>query len=373
MRITFIAPSMDLTGGARVIHIYAKLLHARGHNVCVVTRPRLLSFWKRARSLLTGAGLPKRTAVTSTHFDATTYTLHIVDPFGPIESSDVPDADVVVATWWETAEWVANYPASKGRKAHFVQHYEAFPGIPKDRVDAVLRLPLYKITISSWLERMLRDRFGNTQVDLVPNSVDASQFFALRRRRQVTPTVGMMYSDHPSKDCQTGLDAFGRLAQKLPAARMVAFGKIIPRLSLPLPRASEYVLLPAQDKIANIYSSCDVWMCSSKEEGFGLPVLEAMACRCPVVSTAIGGPMDFLTNGLEGFIVPVGDADAIARVLEKVLTMPEPAWLEMSDAAYAKATSYTWNDAADRFEVALKALQQSNITESTTLQSAASG
>ena len=154
---------------------------------------------------------------------------------------------------------------------------------------------------------------------------------------------------------------------------MVAFGKIIPRLSLPLPRASEYVLLPAQDKIANIYSSCDVWMCSSKEEGFGLPVLEAMACRCPVVSTAIGGPMDFLTNGLEGFIVPVGDADAIARVLEKVLTMPEPAWLEMSDAAYAKATSYTWNDAADRFEVALKALQQSNITESTTLQSAASG
>jgi glycosyltransferase involved in cell wall biosynthesis len=363
VRITFIAPSMDLTGGARVIHIYAKLLHARGHNVCVVTRPRLLSLRGRARSLLTGAGMPKRAVVTPTHFDDTTYALRIVNPFRAIESSDVPDADVVLATWWETAEWVARYPASKGGKGHFVQHYEAFPGIPKDRLDAVLRLPLYKITISSWLERMLRDRFGNTQVVLIPNSVDATQFSAPPRRRQATPTVGMMYSNHPLKDCRTGLDAFGRLALKLPAARMVAFGKIAPRLTLRLPRASEYFLLPAQDKIAGIYSSCDVWMCSSKEEGFGLPVLEAMACRCPAVSTAIGGPMDFLTNGLEGFIVPVGDADALADALRKVLTMPEPAWLEMSDAAHRKATSYTWNDAADRFEAALNALQQCHAFE----------
>jgi glycosyltransferase involved in cell wall biosynthesis len=307
---------------------------------------------------LTGAGLPKRTALTPTHFDSTAYTLRIVDPFESIESSDVPDADVIVATWWETAEWVASYPDSKGKKAHFVQGYEAFPGIPKDRVEAVLNLPLYKITISSWLENLLRERFGATEVVLIPNSVDATQFFAPPRRRQATPTVGMIYSDLPVKDCRTGLRAFDRLVQKLPATRLLAFGRIAPRMTVRLPRATNYVLRPTQDKIAGLYSSCDVWMCSSKEEGFGLPVLEAMACRCPIVSTAFGGPKDFLTNGLEGFIVRVGDAEAISDRLEQVLTMPEPEWLEMSKAAYRKATSYTWNDAADRFEAALERLYQ---------------
>ncbi len=117
-----------------------------------------------------------------------------------------------------------------------------------------------------------------------------------------------------------------------------------------------YTPNPAQGVIAGIYASCDVWMCSSKQEGFGLPVLEAMACRCPVVSTAVGGPLDLITNGKEGFVVPVGEAAAIAQKLEQVLSFSEAEWLEMSLAAYRKATSYSWSDATDRFEAVIEAL-----------------
>jgi glycosyltransferase involved in cell wall biosynthesis len=353
MRITFVTPVAEMSGGARVIHIYAKALKERGHSVCVVTRPMVVPFKRRVRSLLSGRGLPPRLSTRPTHYNAASYDYRVAGPFQPINESEVPDADVVIATWWETAEWVEKYPPSTGKKVHFVQHYEAFPGIPKDRVDAVLRLPMYKITISRWLSEMLKNEFGASRMAVVPNSVDLKQFNAPPRGKQRRPTVGLVYSSYPPKDCKTGFRAFGLLKESLPHARVVAFGKTPPAISLPLPKGTNYTLLPPQDRMRDIYASCDVWLLSSATEGFSLPFLEAMACRCPIVATTVGGPVDIITDGVEGFLTPVGDAKALAEKMKTVLSLPEAEWRKMSDAAYAKATSYSWNDAVDRFEAAL--------------------
>ncbi len=78
-----------------------------------------------------------------------------------------------------------------------------------------------------------------------------------------------------------------------------------------------------------------------------------MACRCPVVSTQVGGPIDIVTDGVNGYLVPVGDVASLAERLVHVLTLPGSTWKEMSDAAYATATSYTWDDATKLFEAAL--------------------
>ena len=356
MRITFIAPVMDLSGGARVIHIYAKSLRERGHQVCLVTRPRLLSFRKRVRSLVGGQGWSNQASYGPTHFDPSAYELRIADPFQPITPADVPDADVLIATWWETAEWIAAFPPEKGIKVHFVQGYEAFPGIPENRVHAVLRAPTFKITISGWLEDLLRKEFGNNNVVRIPNSVDTKQFDAAPRNRKEPPTIGMIYSPHPVKDCATGLRAVALLRKRLPNAKLLAFGKSAPSISLRLQRGSQYFLSPDQDRIPALYRACDVWLCSSKQEGFGLPVLEAMACRCPAVSTAVGGPMDFISDGINGLLAPVEDAVALADAMEKLLTIAEADWRAMSEAAYLTATQYSWKDAADRFEKTLLSL-----------------
>ncbi len=353
MRITFISTRTGMSGGDRVIHIYAKALRERGHSVCLVTRPMEIPFKKRVRSLLSGRGLPPRLTTGPTFFEASSYEYRIAAPLRPIDASEVPDADVVVATWWETAEWVQKYPSSKGKKVHFVQHYEAFPGIPKQRVDAVLRLPMYKITISAWLNDLLRNEFGAARVAMVPNSVDFKQFNASPRGKQKRPTLGMLYSVHPSKDCRTGFRAFAMVRKKHPDARLLMFGATPPLVSLPVPREAVLTQFPPQDRIRDIYAACDVWLCSSTSEGFGLPVLEAMACRCPIVSTAVGGPIDLITEGVEGFLTPVEDAAAMADRANAILAMPDADWRKMSDAAYAKATSYSWNDAVDRFEAAL--------------------
>jgi len=67
-----------------------------------------------------------------------------------IVDSDFPDADAVIATWWETAEWVAQLSPTKGAKV-FMQGHEVFLGLPLDRVTATYHVPIHKIVVADWL------------------------------------------------------------------------------------------------------------------------------------------------------------------------------------------------------------------------------
>lgn len=68
------------------------------------------------------------------------------------------------------------------------------------------------------------------------------------------------------------------------------------------------------------YTAMDVFVLpSAQAEPFGLVVLEAMAMGCPVVATAIGGPLSIVAEGETGFLVPPGDAAALADKLEVLL------------------------------------------------------
>lgn len=356
MRITFVLRHADLAGGVRVVATYAQRLHQRGHEVVVVSSP-----WPKvhlidsAKSFLRGRGWPSYEPIRPSYLDQTDVKHHIIDESRPIEASDLPDADVVIATWWETAEWVAKLPASKGAKAYLIQHYEAAWGSAISRVDDTYRLPLHKITISRWLVDLMRDKFGDPNVSHIPNSADTTYFNAPPRSKNAVPTVGMLYASVPFKGCDVSLAAFSLAAGRVPGLRMVSFGKEEPSLQLPLPAGAQYTFSPPQDRIKEVYAQCDVWLCGSRSEGFHLPPLEAMACRCPVVSTRVGGPMDVIEQGVNGYLADVEDAAGLADGIERVVTLSETQWRKMSDAAYATANRYTWEDATDLLEAAISA------------------
>ncbi|HEY9739748.1 MAG TPA: glycosyltransferase family 4 protein [Coleofasciculaceae cyanobacterium] len=352
MKITFVLPFAGLAGGIRVTAIYAERLKKRGHEVFVVSLPPdPINPLDQVKSLLKGKGLLSNKEAS--HFDDVDVPHQVIERWRPITDADVPDADVVIATWWETAEWVANMSEAKGAKAYFIQHHEIFEGMPKERVEATWSLPMHKITISQWLIDLAQTQYGDSNVSFVPNSVDTDQFYAPQRGKQSVPTVGMLYAPIGWKGCDVSLKAFSLAAQKIPNLHLVAFGAFDPSEELPLPAGAEYIKLPAQNAIKDIYAKCDVWLCGSWSEGFHLPPLEAMACRCPVVSTQVGGPLDIIKEGVNGYLVPLGDSTALADRLVDVLTRPEASWRDMSDAAYATATQYTWDDATERFEAAL--------------------
>jgi glycosyltransferase involved in cell wall biosynthesis len=352
MKITFVTPAPNLSGGLRVVAIYASLLRALGHEVVVVASSHRAPRWTaQLRALARGRWL-KAPSKTS-HYDRMQAELRLCEHAGPITDADVPDADAVIATWWETAFAVAALSPAKGRKFYFVQHHEVFGHVSRHLSAGSYYLPLRKITIAGWLRDVMAESYGDRDVALVPNSVDTQLFHAPPRGRQAVPIVGMMYSTRSFKGVDVALAAIARLRQTHPDVRVVAFGTEPPTRALPLPPGSRFFLLPDQDRLRDIYAMCDVFLAASRSEGFGLPILEAMACRCPVVATRTGCAGDVIRDGVNGVVADVEDPDGLARGLRQILDLAAPDWQRMSDAALASVQSYSWQDAAEMFEAAL--------------------
>jgi glycosyltransferase involved in cell wall biosynthesis len=355
MRVNIVLPVDNLGGGSRVIAMYAEHLRRQGHHVVVVSLPsRLPRLGSRFKSLLTGRGWPSH-APGPSYYDPLEVDHRVIESHRPITDRDLPDADVVVATWWETAEWVANLSPRKGAKAYLVQQWESnFPGQPADRIEATWRLPMQKIVVSQWLADVARDRFGDATSIIVPNGIDLDLFHAPRRGKQPRPTVGFLYVPHsPHKGTATALSVIDAASRRIPGLHVRAFGFDEQAPSVPLPPGSEYYQMPPQHTIRDIYAGCDVWLCTSTSEGYHLPPHEAMACRCPVVSTRVGGPVDLVHEGVTGYLVDVDNTSGLTNGLIEILELPEPAWQRMSEAAFESVKNFTWDKATIHFERAL--------------------
>ena len=354
MRITFVAATADRSGGFRVITTFARHMRDRGHTVLVVTQPwPKPSLRNKLRAKLAGQPPPLNPGEVPSHLEGTNLPHKTLESSRPVTAADLPDADVVIATWWESAEWVQALPRSKGAKLHLFQDYEVWGGPDTvARVDAVCALPIPKITATRWVTDLLRDRFNQHDVTRIPNSVDFQTFDAPPRGRQTRPTVGLLYTSFRNKGTDVSVRAFEIAKRTLPDLQLVAFGHEEPPPELPLPAGATYHLRVPESALKSIYASCDAWLFGTRKEGFGLPILEAMACRTPVIGTPAGAAPDLLAGG-GGILVPLEDPEAMAAAIVKVCTMPDPEWRALSDRAYASARSYSWKDAADDFEAVL--------------------
>jgi len=160
LKITFILPNVGIAGGSRVVAILAKLLKQRGHEVFVISVPAAEpTFTQKVKSWVRGRGWSSPSDRQPSHFDNLGVEYQVGDRHRPVTDADLPDADVVIATWWKTAEWVANLSPAKGAKAHFLQHYEVFDYLPKERVEATWSLPLHKIAVAQWLVDIAQTRY----------------------------------------------------------------------------------------------------------------------------------------------------------------------------------------------------------------------
>ena len=75
--------------------------------------------------------------------------------------------------------------------------------------------------------------------------------------------------------------------------------------------------------ITTLFEVGDVYVSSSLHEGFSLTTLEAMAYGLPVVVTDCGGPAEIVEDGKDGFVVPVANAQALAKATMKILQNKE--------------------------------------------------
>ncbi len=351
MKITFLMRSDDLTGGARVVATYARELMAQGHEVlAVVTAPlptggRRVQLGRWARGALKGWAPVTQAPAPPGHLQLMGIALQHLNHPGPMTDSDVPDADAVIATWWETAVWMDKLSPAKGQRVHLIQGHEVWLGREAE-VHAALRLPNAKIVISETLKATLLDALGPhaPTFTVIPNAIDPAQFDAPPRIRAQRPTVGFVYSVAHIKGADICTAACELARKALPDLRVLSFGAKPPTDNTALPPGTEFHLRPAQSTLRDLYAACDVWLFASRMDSFGLPMLEAMACRTPLVAVPMGAAEQLLASG-GGRLVKPESPEAMAEAVCDLLKMPQAEWQASSDRAWQRAHGHTWRGA----------------------------
>ena len=194
------------------------------------------------------------------------------------------------------------------------------------------------IAISKNVERVLladgispeKIRVVYSGIDLEPFAVkkDRSLVEALRRELQLQPNtlvMGNVAALVGHKDQSTLLRSLAALPEDAPPHVLLVLGEGELRAELEaLARelglgAERLRFLGFRENIYDYYRLFDIFVMSSREEGLGTAVLDAMAAGLPVVSTAGGGIPEMIVPESGGLLVPVGDSDALARALGRVL------------------------------------------------------
>lgn len=198
----------------------------------------------------------------------------------------------------------------------------------------------------------LRDleEHGVPRVHLWPRGVDSSRFDPSHRdealRRELAPNGEVL------------VGYIGRLAQekhvellagacRLPGVKVIIVGDgpSAPSLREALPGAVFLGRRTGHD-LARIYASLDVFAHTGPFETFCQTVQEAMASGLPVVAPAVGGPLDLVTHGRTGLLVPPGDVDAVTEAVRTLASAPAVRD-QFGAAGRADVAARTWEAVGD--------------------------
>ncbi len=114
----------------------------------------------------------------------------------------------------------------------------------------------------------------------------------------------------------------------------------------------------AQETLPYYYSAAEIVIMPSHYESFGMVALEAMACGTPVVASQVGGLAYLVQDGITGYVVPGGDAEALAKTLDNLMKDPELRdRLGRQAAEYAHF--YSWEKIAHRMKMVYKEMLDS--------------
>lgn len=349
LSITFLLPGPGHlpTGGGKVVYEYANHLARRSHRVTLVhpalaaTKPGYfqtvrasLSFVQRG---VTRTYRPKRWFP----LESAVRTLWVPT----LASRFVPDGDVVLATAWETAEWVTGYPIAKGEKFYLIQSWETWAG-PEERVRATWLAPLRKIVIARWLQDMAHEL--GVECSYIPNGIDLIQFGLDVPIESRDPNrVMMLYHTHPVKGSEDGLAALALARRDLPGLRVTLFGT----WSAPagLPDWIDYHRLPSQDQLRACYNRSAIFVSPARVEGWPLPPAEAMLCGAAVVATDIGGHREYGIDGETALLSPPRDPQALAQNLVRLVRSHELR-TRIARQGNECIRKYRWEGAVNSFE-----------------------
>ncbi len=296
MRIAYLLESTELSGGVKVVLQQAEALARRGHRVAVVSP----------------GGAPGWFPLSRARFERSSFR----------ESEELARADIRVATFWTTVEPALE--AARGAVFHLCQGYEgsfSFYADRREEIEAAYRLPAHKLAVSRALASKL-DALGFGPAGNVGQAFDASQFFPAPDRRRLPgerPTlllVGPYEAD--VKGIGIALEGLRLWRERGGVFRLVRVSTHpVTEEEKAIGLADEFHHRLSPDRMPFAYRAADLLVGPARpEEGFGLPVLEALACGLPCVLSDTPGHREIAGDAAAYF--PDGDPEGLAGALSGI-------------------------------------------------------
>lgn len=181
-----------------------------------------------------------------------------------------------------------------------------------------------------WKERLKSD--SGFESTITYNGFDVSDFADLPPRKATAPTVLFVGGLEPRKGLEFLLHALEDIVVRVPDVRLIAVGKtgfrgtdewgwfltLADRIGVR--ERIDFHESVSQETLLQFYADCDVLVMPSRTEGWGLALMEAMACGKPVVASRAGGIPELVRDGVDGILVRPGDVRGIAEAVTRLLT-----------------------------------------------------
>ena len=355
MKICFLLPGSSPvpTGGTKNIYEHANRLAAKGHSVTIVhaayvTRQCGVQGVLRAVAsyFLNRIGLMQWRPDSWFQIDPQV-DLQWAFSLAP---GSVSDGDAVVATSWQVAEWVQEYPSSKGRRFYFAMDFERFmeasPEL-RSRIATNFCAGLQTMVISPAGQMMIAENGGSVPA-LVPCALDFTVYNLRNDINAFSRTkIGFPVRPERHKATEDAVKALEAVRARPGFNGTVwAFGGERP---VYLPEWVEYHTRPTDEELAQLYNLTRIFVVPSLYEGWGLPGSEAMACGAALVSTDNGGVRAYAEHGKTALLTPVSRPDVLADAVSSLIT-DDDYRLQIAQAGYDHIQRFTWENASEALE-----------------------
>jgi glycosyltransferase involved in cell wall biosynthesis len=227
-----------------------------------------------------------------------------------LDDAVVPDGDAIILNADSNeGDRFAELSDRKGKKYFYFQGY-GIPGSEVVKQNLVRGIEI--IASSKWLEYEAK-RYG-ADSHYFPYGIDRSIFSYDPPENHDTKMISMMTHHLEWKGTVDGMEAIEIVKDYMPEVKVYLFG--VSRQDC----SPDWCFIdsPTRSEIGSLLQTSTVFVCSSWEEGFGLPGLEALACGAALATTDTKGSRDYAIDGKTALVSPIQDPRALA---ENILTL----------------------------------------------------
>lgn len=342
MRVNFILPGLGDSGGIQVVKKYAELFREKGIDVVIyssVIADDLHRYPLKAKNKA-----HQIYCTWKTWREKKSNTKSYIQWVPTISSKYIREANATIATTWLSAYEVAKLNRKCGKKYYFIQDYEVWDN--KELGEQSYKLPLHHIVIAKWIDKILTEQLGCAPADIVYNGIDTDFFHpASKKENHEEIRCLMLYHTLSKKGVDDGVGAFKKAKLRYPKLSLSMFGMYKkPRIDC----LDYYYQDPKKDELRSLYQQADLFIFPSREEGWGLTPLEAMACGCPVVGTNVGCMTELGADGENVLLSEPGDVNTLTNNIKRIIEEAELRKM-LSENGTKTVAELSWDKSAEKF------------------------